>query len=62
MKTKTEEKKFDRARCAFCGFEGIYGVDIIDQDYYDGAHDTTTLSCRDVEACFKRGGRTRAIY
>ena len=51
----------DMARCSFCGYEGIYRQEIVDQDYYDG-HDTIKLSCRDVEACFKRGGRTRAIY
>ena len=54
----------DIARCSFCGKEGIYGEDIIDQDYYDEitGHDITKCSCRDLEACFACGGRTRAVY
>jgi len=56
-----EDKK---VRCSFCGREGVYGEDIVDTYYYDDFTEREKLvfSCRDIEACIERGGRTKAIY
>ena len=54
----------EKVRCAFCGREGIYGEDIVDTDYYDDItkKGKTVYTCRNIEACIERGGRTKAIY
>jgi hypothetical protein len=39
----------------FCGVEGIYRLDIIDEDYRDRVgHDSTVTACRDTSACLNR--------
>ena len=44
-------------KCAYCGHEGVYGIEVIDTDYLDRAgHNTIIPACKDIEACFKRGG------
>ena len=46
----------DKVRCAWCGIEGIYKVDIIETDYVDSTgHDTVRPMCRAIQACLDRG-------
>jgi hypothetical protein len=43
------------ARCHFCRKEGIYGKDIIDEDFLDSTgHDSTVTACREIQACLSR--------
>jgi len=59
--TKTTSKL---ATCAFCGHQGVYGKDIADTDYHDeiSGRDILKRGCKDIEACFKRGGSVYAKY
>ncbi len=45
------------ARCYLCGFEGVYGIEVVETDFPDSTgRDTTKPMCKDVEACYKRIG------
>ena len=47
--------KKDIARCVICGFEGEYGVEVIETDIVDSlGHDTTKPMCRKVKDCLDR--------
>lgn len=48
--------KSDKIRCDYCGIEGVYGIDIVDTDWYNERtkHDTLKFMCKDVKACFER--------
>jgi len=63
IKTQTRETK-KLAQCAFCGHQGDYGQEIVDTDYFDPVtgRDTVRMGCRDLNACFERGGSVQAIY
>jgi len=53
----------DIARCAFCGYEGIYGVEVVDTDSLDhNGPDAQVLGCKEINKCFARGGTNRTIY
>ena len=47
------------ARCHFCGLEGEYGKEVVDEDYHDRitGRDTTVCGCRDINACLTRQGK-----
>jgi hypothetical protein len=52
--TRAEVEK-DIARCVICGFEGEYGVEVIETDTVDSlGHDTTKPMCRKVKDCLDR--------
>jgi len=56
-----DKVKPDLARCAFCGYEGLYRVEVVDTDYRDRTdHDSIVTGCKDIEACFERGGNNHA--
>jgi hypothetical protein len=52
------EGKSEFVKCAFCGYLGTYGIDIVDTDYRKGF----VLGCKDIDTCFNRGGGVNAIY
>ena len=43
-------------RCDFCGREGVYLEDIVDEAYHDRitGRDTLRYGCRDIDACLNR--------
>jgi hypothetical protein len=52
------EITFIPARCSVCGYNGLYGIDIIDVAYVDHrGHESTRCECRDIEGCLNRQGK-----
>lgn len=45
----------EKARCCYCGYEGIYGEEVVDTDCIDSTGlDSIKLACKDIEACLDR--------
>ena len=52
-------------KCAYCGHEGEFGKEVIMIDFRSPItnRDGSIPACRDIDACFKRGGNhTRPDY
>jgi hypothetical protein len=51
-------------RCAFCGYYGVFGKDVVMIGYYDDIthRDTHRVGCKDINKCMDRGGGHRAVY
>ena len=50
--------------CDYCGVEGVYGVDIVDTDYYSTTlkRDTMRVMCKDINACGERREKALADF